>query len=143
MQICVFALQLWKTDAAKLPFTHLIKQYMERTKNGPSGPDFKKKWLYFELMVYDKYRGKIPVHNVLSFVCWSQWMHGLRRRSKAAYQLGSWVRILPLARMFVCCVYCVLSGRGLCDELITHPEESYRLWHVIVCDQETLWMRRP
>jgi len=31
----------------------------------------------------------------------------------------------------------VLSGRGLCDELITRPEESYRLWCVIVCDLET------
>jgi hypothetical protein len=39
--------------------------------------------------------------------------------------------------MFVYCVCCVLSGRGLCDELITRPEESYRLWHVVVCDQET------
>ena len=39
--------------------------------------------------------------------------------------------------MFVCCVCCVLSGRGLCDELITCPEESYRLWRVVVCDQET------
>jgi len=34
--------------------------------------------------------------------------------------------------MFVCCERCVLSGRGLCDELITHPEVSYRLWCVIV-----------
>jgi len=25
-----------------------------------------------------------------------------------------------------------LSGRGLCDELITRPEESYRLWCVVV-----------
>jgi hypothetical protein len=25
--------------------------------------------------------------------------------------------------MFVCCECCVLSGRGLCDELITRPEE--------------------
>ena len=40
--------------------------------------------------------------------------------------------------MFVCCKCCVLSGRGLCDELITHPEESYRLWRVIVCDLENL-----
>ena len=39
--------------------------------------------------------------------------------------------------MFVRCECCVLSGRGLCDELITHPEESYRLWCVVVCDQET------
>jgi len=38
--------------------------------------------------------------------------------------------------MFVCCEYCVLSGRGLCHELITRPEESYRLWCVVVCDLE-------
>ena len=38
--------------------------------------------------------------------------------------------------MFVCCECCVLSGRGLCDELITRPEESYRLWYVTVCDLE-------
>jgi len=36
-----------------------------------------------------------------------------------------------------------LSGRGLCDELITRPEESYRLWCVVVCDLETSTMRRP
>jgi len=43
----------------------------------------------------------------------------------------------------VCCEYCVLSGRGLCDELITRPEESYRTWYVVVCDLETSRMRRP
>jgi len=37
----------------------------------------------------------------------------------------------------------VLSGRGFWDELITRPEESYRLWCVVVCDIETLRMRRP
>jgi hypothetical protein len=41
--------------------------------------------------------------------------------------------------MFFCCVYCVLSGRGLCDELIARPERSYRLWCVVVCDHETSW----
>jgi len=30
-----------------------------------------------------------------------------------------------------------LSGRGLCDELITRPEESYRLSCVVLCDLET------
>jgi hypothetical protein len=40
--------------------------------------------------------------------------------------------------MFVCCECCVLSGRGLCDELITRPEDSYRLWCVIVCYIENL-----
>jgi hypothetical protein len=39
--------------------------------------------------------------------------------------------------MFVCCECRVLSGRGLCDELIARPEESYRLWCVVVCDLET------
>jgi len=29
-----------------------------------------------------------------------------------------------------------LSGRGLCDELITRPDEAYRLWCVVVCDLE-------
>jgi hypothetical protein len=40
--------------------------------------------------------------------------------------------------MFVCCECCVLPGRGLCDGLITRPEESYRMWRVVVCDQENL-----
>jgi hypothetical protein len=31
----------------------------------------------------------------------------------------------------------MLSGRGLCDELITRPEDPYRLWRVVLCDQET------
>jgi hypothetical protein len=30
------------------------------------------------------------------------------------------------------------SGRGLCDELFTRPEESYRLKYVVVCDLGTL-----
>ena len=40
-------------------------------------------------------------------------------------------------------VFFVLSVRGLCDELITGTEESYRLWCVVVCDLETSRMRRP
>ena len=35
--------------------------------------------------------------------------------------------------MSVCYECCVLSCRGLCDELNTRPEESYRLWCVVVC----------
>jgi len=37
----------------------------------------------------------------------------------------------------------VLSGRGLCDELITRPKESYRLCCVVVCDLETSRMSVP
>jgi len=44
--------------------------------------------------------------------------------------------------MFAYCECCVLSGRGLCDGLITRPEKSYRLWRVVVCDQETSQARR-
>jgi hypothetical protein len=36
--------------------------------------------------------------------------------------------------VFFCCV---LSSRGLCEKLITRPEESYRLWRVVV------WSRKP
>ena len=57
--------------------------------------------------------------------------------------LRFWVWIPPEAWIFVCCECCVLSVSGLCDEVITRPEESYRLWCVVVCDQETSWMRRP
>ena len=37
----------------------------------------------------------------------------------------------------------MLSGRGLCDELITRPEESYRLCCVVVCDLETSRIGAP
>ena len=37
----------------------------------------------------------------------------------------------------------MLSGRGLCDELITRPEESYRPCCVVVCELETSRMGAP
>ena len=37
----------------------------------------------------------------------------------------------------------MLSGRGLCDELITRTAESYRLWCVVVCDLETSRIGAP
>ena len=51
----------------------------------------------------------------------------LRHGSAATRLLRLWVQIPPGVWMFICCECCVLSGRGLCDELITCPEESYRL----------------
>ena len=72
----------------------------------------------------------------------SQWPRGLRRRSSAARLLRLWVRIPPEAWIFVCCEFFVLSGRGLCDGLVTCPEQSYRLWRVVVCDQEISKTRR-
>ena len=64
-------------------------------------------------------------------------------RPQAAHLLTSWVRIPPGAWIFVRCECRVLSGRGLCDELITRPEESYRLWYVVVCDLETSRIGAP
>ena len=49
----------------------------------------------------------------------------------------------PVAWIFVCCECRVFSGRGLCDELITRPEESYRLCCVVVCDLETSRIGAP
>ena len=44
--------------------------------------------------------------------------------------------------MFFFCECCLLSGRGLCDGLIIRPEESYRVWCVVVRDLETLKIKR-
>ena len=70
----------------------------------------------------------------------SRWPRGLRRRSATVRLLRLWVRIPPGHGR--CCECFVMSGRSLCDELITRPEESYWLCCVVVCDLETLWMRR-
>ena len=70
-------------------------------------------------------------------------LRGLRRGPAAARLLRLWVWIPPGPWMSVYCECCVLSGRDLCDEPITCPEESHRLWCVVVCDLETSWMRRP
>ena len=53
--------------------------------------------------------------------------------------LACWDCGFETHRGYVCCQCCVC--RGLCDELITPPEESYGLWCVVVCDVETSWMR--
>ena len=45
--------------------------------------------------------------------------------------VGAWIS--------VCCECCVLSGRSLCDELITRPEEFYRLWWVWVIVKLRQW----
>ena len=70
----------------------------------------------------------------------SQWPRSLRCTSAAAQLLRNSTRGTDVCLLWL---LCVLSGRGLCEELITHPEESYRLWCVAVCDLETSWMRWP
>ena len=67
-------------------------------------------------------------------------------RSKAWVCVRSLAGIVgsnPTGDMDVCCGCCVLSGGGLCDEPITRPKESFRLWWVVVCGLGTSGMRRP
>ena len=73
--------------------------------------------------------GLVPVFvkDVL-FISRSQWPRGLRRGSVAARLLGLCVRIALLSWKSIYCECCVLSDRGFCDKLITHPGESYRVW---------------
>jgi hypothetical protein len=56
---------------------------------------------------------------------------------------GQEKKIPPGAWMSVSCECCVLSGRGLCDELVNRPEESYRVWCVKCVWSRNLEMRRP
>ena len=70
--------------------------------------------------------------------CWhflSQWPRGLR-------PLAYWDCEFESHRGHRC-LSVVLSGRGLLDEVISRSEGSYRLWCVVLCDQETSKMRRP
>jgi len=50
--------------------------------------------------------------------------------------LRLWVRIPLGAWMSVCCECCAFSGRDLCDELITHSVESYRVLCVMCVIQK-------
>jgi len=53
----------------------------------------------------------------------SRWLRGLRSGSAAARLLGMRVRVPREAWPLVCCEFCVLSGRGLCEG----SGESYRM----------------
>ena len=97
--------------------------------------DFPVQWRCFEAYFW------IQVHTKVFFL--SQWTRGIRSRSAVARLVRMWVSILPEAWMSVCWDSCVLSVRSLCGELITRPEESYRMWCVFESDPEASWMRRP
>ena len=80
----------------------------------------------------------------------SRWPCGLRRSSLAALLLDR--RFEYRSEKGCPCLLFVVScsGSGLCDELITHSEESYRLCLcacvcvcLIVCDLENSTMRLP
>jgi hypothetical protein len=56
--------------------------------------------------------------------------------------LGCWDCGFESHRGHGCLSFVCLSDRGLCDGPIPRPEESYRLWCVIVCDLEISRVRR-
>jgi hypothetical protein len=55
------------------------------------------------------------------------WLCGLSCRSAAVSFLGSRVRTLIRAWIWVFCVFVCFEFSGLCDELVTRSEESYPL----------------
>jgi hypothetical protein len=68
----------------------------------------------------------------------SQLQRGLRRGFAAARLLWLWFRIPPGAWSFFSFECCVLSGKGLCDGLITCLQELCR-----VCCVQWVWSRSP
>jgi hypothetical protein len=115
------------------------KKYVEQHKYmeqcGPC-PVFAGFILAFALQLRKKH-GKTSVavvihkHTIRIYSCRSQRSRGLRRSSAEIVGSNS------TGGMDV-----LLSGRGLCNWLITRPEESYRLLGVVVCELETSRMRK-
>jgi hypothetical protein len=107
----------------------------------PRVPNTSKLWAKCKTVKSHKVN-KLPIHTSNKTSCRYCWPCSLRRGFATARLLGLWVRI-PLGEwMCVSCQCCLLSGRGLCHGLITHPEESYRLWRVVVRDIETYGPQR-
>ena len=118
--------------------------------NGPIVPSLDDWWFWIQYLRNDKCHCKPEVvegkPNSAPWVHHKSHLKFIRIETRFSWQqprglstrlLRSWVRIPPGAWIFVCRERRVLSGRGLCDELITRPEESYRLCCVVVCDLET------
>jgi len=70
------------------------------------------------------------------------WSCGIWHTAAAGWLLGSSARIPLRACICVCCVCCVCCvDSGLCDDLITRSEKSYRVC-VCVCVLETSTVKR-
>ena len=68
--------------------------------------------------------------------CRSRWLGSLRPRSAATRLLVLRVRIPLSAWVFVLVFFVCCVGSDLCHELITRPEESYRVC-LILCNLKT------
>ena len=117
-------------EASIINYRHTLRNIPEeRWSHLPRGGSLKSR----------KWRGRLVYIYIYIYI----YMISAGERPAAAHLLKSWVRIPPGACIFVCCECRVLSGRGLCDEPITRPEESYRLCCVVVCDLETSRIGAP
>ena len=79
------------------------------------------------LHIHENISSCMAVDTFTSFTntsCRDQWLRGIGRRAAAPRLLKLWVRIPPGEWVSLCCDTFVLSGIGLCDKLITCPEES-------------------
>jgi hypothetical protein len=98
-------------------------------------PELIKIWLQIKVDIWEKLN-----------VCCSMRPRGLRRRSAATPLLGSRVRIPFMTWLSLFCVWLFCVGNELCDKMISCSEKSYAVCVcvcVIVCDLETIKMRRP
>ena len=98
--------------------------------------------LHIYIYIYDIRRLRVKTACRKSSFSQCRWPLGLRSRSAATWQLGSRVLILLSTWTFVSCVCCVCGvGSSLCDRMITHSEESYRVCAPkCACDLETEWL---
>ena len=97
-------------------------------------------WFFLSTLNYDP---RSTTHQIYIISYFMKFRTTLSAGAHKCFQKSRGHIIILGAWIFVCCECFVLSGTGLCDELITRPEESYRLRCVVVCDLETSWMRRP
>ena len=81
-----------------------------------------------------------PAHGNQHTWIWSQ---KLGRQAVGLRPLACWSYGFESRRRHGCCECCVLSGRGLCDGLITRPEESCRVWcvNVVPCNSTLLHLQ--
>ena len=85
---------------------------------------------YFFTLMRTQYIHSMCCTNINVHMYRSQWPHGVRRGSVAARLLGLRGFESLWKHGYLSLKSCVLSGGGLCDGLITRPEESYRVWCV-------------
>ena len=130
-------MQIWIKGEAVIKVTVLLLSYTLLLKSCFFHYLYKSYGSYY----YELLHNQLPIikFKILTFPVAARSKVSVCSRSPAEIVVWNPTRA---AWMSVCCECCVLSGRGICNELITRPEEYYWLWRVVVCDLKTSWMRR-